>query len=600
MSEETDNKTVRPEADPKSPLLLIFSGRERIRDVLTVGLLQCKYRVTQAPSAFIANVKANQFTPDLIIGDITEKNMRDILLINRLRRMERTRKIGMLVIASRALKSRLEQVITAKLKSLKDQQDLLLDFVEFPFNFSVLLGKIERMVAAPRLIAPVDTTDAVNWQDAARIGEKLLDPTIQTQSKLEQISVIIAQKQWAFPYTVVKALDIIGAEESCCDELARCIKSDLSASATILKVVNTVYYAKRSKRITDLKEAVVRLGFHETRNLLSCLALIDLSTQVHSKSGFSRQEFWLHSLSTALIAEKLCMDCDFKRPELAFVGGLIHDLGKIPLDNNFLDVFETLLDETTSRICPFVETEQRLLGFTHADLAHYLTTHWNFPSAISQALLNHHNPERIVQVSPIADRIVQEAVFIANQLSKAMNIGHSCDEILREIPQAMLYDFKISQNLQEHFFSSIYQKLELFASYLKIGSMSSIPGLDKPAKSLGSILFIHGHHAAFHPLTVSLRRHGFEVAEVKHAADDDIAAADIAISMPEPGRPLDIVLYDDEPRQGVEPAPLRIFILDVNPKHVSQSEFSESGTVFINQNRLDMRMLLHLMDKFLE
>ena len=79
------------------------------------------------------------------------------------------------------------------------------------------------------------------------------------------------------------------------------------------------------------------------------------------------------------------------RPDLAFMAGLLHDFGKIPLDNDFENVFPRLLDKTMSDICAFYEAEETLMGFTHANLGHYLTSKWNFPSSVSMAILNHHD-----------------------------------------------------------------------------------------------------------------------------------------------------------------------------------------------------------------
>ncbi len=580
-----------------TPLILIFSSRERIRDILTVGLLQCHYRITQANNSNIASLKASQLVPDLVIADITANNTKDILMVNRLQHSDRTKNTPLLAVVPRALKEKLEQLLNAKADMEGTGGNTRFYLIEYPFNFTDLLKKISNILSRFGKPLPEKKSLSESDQKSIQTGKRLFDPNIKTSIKLQEITAIL-QKQWVFPYTVIKALDIIGADTSCCNELAKCIKSDLSASAAILKVANTVHYAKRQQRITDIKEAVVRLGFHQTRNLLSCFSMIDLSSETYGESGFTRLEFWLHSLAVATIAEKLCEDSEFRRPELAFVAGLIHDLGKVPLDNNFKNVFPKLLETTTSRIEMFYITEKYLMGFNHSEFGHFLTNQWNFPSSISLAILNHHNPDKILETTPVVDRILHESVFIANQIAKAMNLGHSCDEILREIPPLMLRDFNIPKGPANSFITTIIRSLNQMAQYLNIGIKKLT--LAQPAQNEpeGDILFVHGNHPEFHPLVLALRHNGYNVHIAKQIPTDLDRTIRVIISMPEQSMPLDIVLYDDEPGKSTNKTPLKIFIMDVDPANSPVKGFTDSNMIFINQDHLDMRFVLHILDKF--
>jgi PleD family two-component response regulator len=80
------------------PFIIVFSPRERIRDILTVGLSQCNYRISSADTPYLAAIKASQFLPELLIADITASNTKDVLLINRMRKSVRTRHVSILVI----------------------------------------------------------------------------------------------------------------------------------------------------------------------------------------------------------------------------------------------------------------------------------------------------------------------------------------------------------------------------------------------------------------------------------------------------------------------------------------------------------------------
>ncbi len=592
--------TPRPdESLPYSPLILIFSTRERIRNILSLGLMQCHFRITQSSNSDIASLKASQFIPDLIVADITQNNTKDILMVNRLQHSERTKNTPLLAVVPVEIKGNIEKIIGAKSDPENPAENRRLYFIEYPFSFSALIQKIYGILqdhGKQQPQKPKMENFAASYGLAERIGEKLFDLNIPVTEKFQNIAGLL-QKQWVFPYTVIKAMDIIGSETSCCEELSTCIKSDVSASAAILKLANTVHYAKRTHRITDIKEAVVRLGFQQTRNLLSCFALIDMSPESYPKSGFTRLEFWMHSLSVALIAQKLCEDVNYRRPELAFVAGLLHDLGKIPLDNNFKEVFPRLLEETTTRIDLFYATEKRMMGFSHADLGHYLTALWNFPASISSSIQNHHDPEKILASTPVVDRILQEAVFIANQLSKALYLGHSCDEVLQEIPRAMLRDFNIPKGPAEPFIPAIVQNLNHMATYLGIPLKQFTLSQPAPEQGETAILFVHGNHSECHPLVIALRQNGYCVHTIQQASASPDSRFRAIMFMPEPETPLDIVLYDDEQKKPAESAQLKIYIMDIEPEKASVKGFTDSNMIFLHQDHLDVRFVLHILDK---
>lgn len=577
------------------PLILVFSPRSRIRDILSVGFIQCHFRITHASNSNIASLKANQFAPDLIIADITPNNTKDILMVNRLKGAERTKNIPFLAIVPSALKIKLEQIVELKSNSATEP---LFYLVEYPFSFSVLLNKTKEIFRSNGVITPDSEKNIEDERTTnRRIEAHMFDINIPIDKKLQEVESLI-QKHWAFPFTVIKALDIIGSETSCCKELAKCIDSDLSVSSAVLKVVNTVYYAKRNSRSTDMLEAVVRLGFQQTRNLIACFSLIDLTPEIHKVSGFTRPEFWVHSLCVAYIAQKFCEDINVRKPQLAFYTGLLHDIGKIPLDNNFKDLFPKLLEETTSQIDPFYKVEKELMNFTHADLGHYLLTKWNLPSSITIGVLNHHKPDVILNTTPVADRIIHEAVFVANQIAKAMNFGHSCDEVLQEIPQQMLNDLNIPKGPSDRFLTTIIRTLNQMASYLNIPIKNLTISQQIPENSIGTILFIHGKHAEFNPIVMALRHRGYSVQVSKQMIPKPDPLIKVIISLPEPGVPIDIMLYDDDQNAGEdEDVTLKIFIMDVEPQNDTKS-YMDSNMIFINQQHLDIRLLLNILDKF--
>ena len=290
-------------ANNTGPLVLLFSPRERMREILTVGLVQCNYQVLQANTSFLAGIKASQMLPKMVIADLSCENPKDVLLAARIQKSTRTAEISILLIVP-AVADPFVTRIVAELKGqqMPDEKGMI-ESIRYPFAFADLLGKIRTLLLQND--EQVGAEEALTIDVNRMVAERLFDPIIKTEKKLQDIGSVL-NKNWGFPFTVIKALDILESDSGCCTELAKCISTDPAVSSAVLKISNTVMFARRHGRVNDVREAVVRMGFKETRSILACLSLIDLSPEVYRNRGFGRREFWLHSLAVGLIAEKLC------------------------------------------------------------------------------------------------------------------------------------------------------------------------------------------------------------------------------------------------------------------------------------------------------
>lgn len=582
----------------QQPLILVFSTREETRSILMAGLLQCNFQVIEADTAYNAGIKAGQYIPDLVVMDIAEKNLKDFLLVERLSKSLRTRTIPVLISVTPAVRKRFDKTFADRKQAGEASIDSTIQMLEYPYQFAALLKKIQSILFHKHKPGQGEREEPAPLN--VDVAERLFDSQVSVVKKLQEIENVL-QKQWAFPHTVIRALDIVDATDTCCDELGKCIETDLAAAAAILRVANTVYYAKRGKRVSNVTEAVVRLGFRETRNLLSCLALIDLSPEAQSQYGFSRKDFWLHSLATGIIAEKLSTDCGHRRPELAFVAGLIHDIGKIPLDNNFRNVFPKLLEKTTSRGVAFHEVERSLMGFSHCELGHHLTFQWNFPQSIALTLLHHHDATAIGKIGVPADRVLQGSVFVANILAKAIGMGHSCDQVLNDVPARMLKELKITTGPKYAFLEQMYRRLRLFCDYLNLPKqdiMLSRSWSEVPDSCDVNVVF--GPSITFHPVVLALQNAGFRLRVSRTFSQGMEKGGGVTIFIPDEASPLEVTLHASDVSSEDKPASLRIFLLNRPVPAHSPSDFEKSRILLLDRQNLDLRVVLHALDRHLE
>jgi len=446
------------------PVILLFTPRAQMLESLTKQLTENDFKIIQAETSYLAGIKTNQFLPEIVVIDVSCDNPKDIELANRIQKTHRTRDISLFFLITTECNDFVERSIRILKQSRENDGGGSIDVMRYPFPVSSFLLKITNM-AEQRKQKRMHENEPVEINTL--ISERLFDRNVTVNRKLQDITSFV-NKNWGYPFTVCKALDILDTNAGCTAELAKCISADPAISSAVLKIANTVTFARRYGRITDIREAIIRMGFTEARNLLICLNCIDLFPDVYRDRPFERQGFWLHSLTVGLIAAKLYILSGRPRPEHAFIAGLMHDLGKIPLDNNFTTVFPRLLDHAMSSSCAFHVSETKLMGFNHADLGHYLTTHWNFPPSICMAILNHHAPDRILQITSSNEKYIQESVYVANQYAKAASFGSSCDGVVDAIPSEMLQDLRLKTAPGERFFNQVLNELHQLCSYLNL------------------------------------------------------------------------------------------------------------------------------------
>jgi len=206
------------------------------------------------------------------------------------------------------------------------------------------------------------------------------------------------------PQVATHLLRIINEPLTSSSDVANVIGQDISLSSKVLRLANSAFYGIPHS-ITNINNAIVVLGFKVINTMVLSLTVFDLFPESNKSARlFDRKAFWLHSLSCGLIAKYLASKIKkfiLFDPEEAFCAGLLHDIGKVVMEQYLHQEFHKALQLAKQKKIPLFEAESQILGFTHTEVAEWLTSSWSLPNEILLPLIYHHSTKLVPQYQDI-------------------------------------------------------------------------------------------------------------------------------------------------------------------------------------------------------
>lgn len=212
------------------------------------------------------------------------------------------------------------------------------------------------------------------------------------------------------PDVAAKALRALNNPNTSAPKIAAVIQEDQGLTARVLQVANSAVYGL-TREVKSLPQASMLLGFDTLKSIIITVSARGL----YKRFGLVERDLWQHSVACAIAAQQVADFKDVPGKEEAFVAGLMHDVGKVVMNNSERDRFMKSCELRKDRGMTDIEAEQEVFGFTHADVGSLLVKRWGLSEALQHAVFLHHEPdlahslasgfEPMVYVTHVADQI---------------------------------------------------------------------------------------------------------------------------------------------------------------------------------------------------
>ena len=216
----------------------------------------------------------------------------------------------------------------------------------------------------------------------------------------------------SLPEIYLRVSEQLEDENTSVQQIGDTVQNDPAITTRVLKMVNSAYYGLPNQ-VSSIAQAVSLLGRERLKHILIGSVLRGVVSG-HDNPAFSMQEFWQHSIKTAIIARYLAkLMPQIEEAEAMFTAGLLHDIGKLLLIRKFPDRMLAAEEYMIRKRVDILTAELSQLGLTHTTVGEALMQHWGLPQMLVDCASGHHE---VVHDGP--NRCATYLVYLASSLSQ--------------------------------------------------------------------------------------------------------------------------------------------------------------------------------------
>jgi HD-like signal output (HDOD) protein len=253
----------------------------------------------------------------------------------------------------------------------------------------------------------------------------------QSLSLIEQINEFVKQENFQLPVfndIAMRILKMARHEDFDIREMSQLIYQDQVLVAEVLKAANSPFFGGLAV-ISTVRDAIIRLGARQVSELVLIASERIQYCAKDKKLNNLLKKLWKHSVACAIGSQWLARRLSYhEKDNEAFIGGLLHDIGKLFL----LRVIDTMQQSKEVEFNISYELSYELISSFHAEQGYKLLAQWNLPEVYCEIARDHESLEFDQENIPLL------LVRLTNQACAKLGLGmhHDPSIVLISTPEA--------------------------------------------------------------------------------------------------------------------------------------------------------------------
>jgi serine/threonine protein kinase len=303
--------------------------------------------------------------------------------------------------------------------------------------------------ALPRSEGPAESLFDLVPDDMAAQGDHLF--TLQDSYDAQEVYQAL-DNRWPVLHLNEMASDLRAMQKDSQEDLRALIQALLTVPSykETLEVLSTFMANASNARPQSDAEKIELVGLERSRNI--ALTAIALYRPWQGERPLNWHGFWQHQIYTGILAEFLVEMLGLKATGMEYIGGLVHDIGKLVMAELFPAKTIAVWMYAYEQNLPLSQVEQQYFGVDHAQLGQEWLHRNKFSRSLRYLVAFHEHPENCYSALMESSRInlltsmispstkeeeidlLAHLIFCSNTLAKELGLGYSGNPLLDQVP----------------------------------------------------------------------------------------------------------------------------------------------------------------------
>ena len=225
------------------------------------------------------------------------------------------------------------------------------------------------------------------------------------------------------PQIALKVIRMLQDYKHSLQDMAKEVRQDQIVSAKVIRLCNSPFFGMKME-IDSIDRALVMLGEKHFMQLVVSASLEGFFPENGMGYSLCKGGLYNHALGTAMLTETLANITGKASPDIAYTAGLLHDVGKVVLDQYIAPAHPFFYRRTQVDGIDLVVVEREAFGITHAEAGSRLAERWSLPESLADTIKHHHCPEEATVNSELT-----HLVYLADLIMSRFLVGQELERL---------------------------------------------------------------------------------------------------------------------------------------------------------------------------